>query len=345
MVWAASTVIAIGAGAAAVGGAAISANASSKASKAQQQASSDANATQLAQYNQTREDQTSWRSSGESALNRLNIGLGLDNAYAAPQQSEGNFDSNAYLRAHPEVNNKDLWSGSAYSHYQNGFGDFVGNDSYNRQLAASQNPQTNQGQAGFGDLTKQSTAFSKPFNFEADPGYAFREAEGMRGINNSAAARGGVLSGAALKAASKYNQNFASNEYGNSFNRYQTENTNQFNRDTTNQTNSFNRLASIAGVGQTAANQTASAGQNMANNVSQNQLGAGNAQASGYVGQANALNGAIGQGVNMYQQNQMMNSLSGYRSQNNAMSYANPYTTQGSDLNALNGAGSTYTGL
>lgn len=296
MVWAASTVIAVGAvGAAAVGGIA-AANASSKAASAQLQASSDANATQLAQYNQTRADQAPWRSSGEAALNQLNIGLGLNNAYAAPDKSENNFDAVAYLKAHPEVNDNNLWSGSAYSHFLNGYGDFIGTNSYNQQLAASQSPQTTQGQAGFGDLNRKFTAD----DFTADPGYDFRLSEGMKGINNSAAARGGVLSGAALKAASKYNQNFASNEYSNVYNRFNTD-----------QTNKFNRLASIAGVGQMANNQVAAAGTNMANNVSQNQLGAGNARASGYVGQSNALTGGISQAYNMYQGNQLMNRLGG----------------------------------
>lgn len=161
--------------------------------------------------------------------------------------------------------------------------------------AAGQAIQAQQRQnPAFGSLLRNFGAS----DFEADPGYDFRLSEGMRGINNSAAARGGVLSGAALKAASKYNQNFASNEYGNAYNRFNT-----------NQTNQFNRLASIAGVGQTATNQVGAAGQNMANNVSQNTLSAGNARASGYVGGANAISGAIGQGYNMYQGNQMMNML------------------------------------
>lgn len=329
MVWAASTVIALGAAGAAGVGAIASANASGKAANAQLQASNDANATQLAQYNQTRDDQAPWRSSGESALNKLNIGLGLNNAYAAPEQSASNFNANAYLVAHPEVADPTQWAGDAYSHYLQ-FGKangnaFTGTNSYNAQLAQSQNPQTQQGQAGFGDLNRKFGAA----DFQADPGYQFRMDEGARGMNNSAAARGGVLSGAALKAASKYNQNFASNEYSNSYNQFNTD-----------QTNSFNRLASIAGVGQMANNQVGAAGTNMANNVSQNQLGAGNARASGYVGQSNALNGGISSAYNMYQGNQLMNSLSDNRAQNNAMSYANPYTSQASNLNDLNGAGS-----
>ena len=309
MVWAASTVIAIGAVGAGAVGAIASSNAAGKAAGAQAAASRDANATQLYQYDKTRADQEPWRDSGQLALNALNNGLGLNmgagmnSLYGAPTQTQNSFDADAYMAAHPDVADPAQWaSGDAWSHYiqagkANGYA-FTGNSKYNQQVAAAQNPQAQPqtGQAGFGDLNRKFTQA----DFQADPGYDFRMAEGARGMNNSAAARGGVLSGAALKAASKYNQNFASNEYGNSYNRF-----------TNDQTNSFNRLASIAGVGQTATNQVAAAGQNMANNVSQNQLGAGNARASGYVGQANALTGGIGQGVNMYQQNQMMNRIGG----------------------------------
>ena len=312
MVWAASTVIALGAAGAAGAGAIASASASKSAANAQTNAANQANATQLQMYNQTREDQTPWRNTGSSALNQLAIGLGLGTGGgAAPTQGADYFDANAYLAANPDVADPSKWAGTAWDHY-NQFGRnegraFTGNQQYGQEMA---NFQTNQGgnaPAGFGDLNRKFQAS----DFTADPGYEFRLAEGARGINNSAAARGGVLSGAALKAASKYNQNFASNEYSNVYNRYNTD-----------QTNQFNRLASIAGVGQTANNAIASAGSNMANNVSQNQLSAGNARASGYVGSANALNSGIGSAYNMYQGNQLMNSLSGYGSTSGTGNYA-----------------------
>lgn len=162
-----------------------------------------------------------------------------------------------------------------------------------------------------GDLSGQSNAFSTPFNFQADPGYAFRQAEGMKGITNSAAARGMLLSGAALKASSRYNQDFASNEYGNAFGRYQTENTNQFNRDQSTQTNQFNRLASLANVGQVAANQNGNnamqfggsvgnALMGTAGQVGKNTMGAANARASSYLAQGNALTDSMNQGVSLW---------------------------------------------
>lgn len=131
-----------------------------------------------------------------------------------------------------------------------------------------------------------------------DPGYQFGLSEGMKGVTNSAAARGGLLSGAALKAASQYNTNYATTKFDDAFN-----------RDATNK----NRLATLAGVGQTAAGQTANAGiqtgsmvgagiNSAGQSVAQNQLGVGNARASGYLAQGNALTGALNQGVSAWNQ-------------------------------------------
>jgi hypothetical protein len=56
----------------------------------------------------------------------------------------------------------------------------------------------------------------------------------------------------------------------------------------------------------------AQAGQNNANQIGQNLQNAGEARASGYVGQANAIGGGIKQMYNNYQQNQALNNMSGY---------------------------------
>lgn len=130
-------------------------------------------------------------------------------------------------------------------------------------------------------------------DFQADPGYAFRQSEGLKAIDNSAAARGSSLSGATLKALTRYGQDTASAEYQNSYNRW--------NNDVSNR---FNRISGVAGTGQQAVNQIGAYGQqtasnvaqgnmNTANNVASNTIQAGNARASGYVGTANAINGGI----------------------------------------------------
>ena len=102
------------------------------------------------------------------------------------------------------------------------------------------------------------------------------------------------LDGATLKALTRFNSDQASQEYGAAYNRF-----------TTDQSNDFNRLASVAGVGQTAVAQTASAGQAAASTAGTAIQNAGTARASGYVGQANAINGTLGTIANQYQLSQL----------------------------------------
>lgn len=134
--------------------------------------------------------------------------------------------------------------------------------------------------------------------FQQDPGYAFRMSEGMKGLERSAAARGGLLSGATLKGIQRYGQDMASQEYQNAFNRYGIERERR-----------LNPLQSLAGVGQTTSQQLGAAGTQMAGNVGNLMTGGAAARASGYVGGANALTGALSGATNMYMQGQMMNRL------------------------------------
>lgn len=113
----------------------------------------------------------------------------------------------------------------------------------------------------------------RPFamtDYQADPGYAFRLKEGMRGLEQSAAARGSLLSGNTLKGITGYGQEMASQEYQNAYNRYQTG-----------QANQFNRLASMSGLGQTATAALGQAGSAYGTNV-------GNITMQGGANQANA---------------------------------------------------------
>jgi hypothetical protein len=133
--------------------------------------------------------------------------------------------------------------------------------------------------------------------FQADPGYAFRMSEGMKGLERSAAARGGLLSGSTLKGIQRFGQDLASQEYQNAFNRYGVERERR-----------LNPLQSLAGVGQTTSRELGAAGQTMAGNVGQAMGAAAQARASGYMGGANALTGALGSYMN-YNQQQQQNAL------------------------------------
>ena len=141
----------------------------------------------------------------------------------------------------------------------------------------------------------------RPFqmsDYTADPGYNFRLSEGIKALDRSAAKRGNLLSGGALKGITRYGQDMASNEYANAYNR--------FNQD---QANQFNRLASVSGLGQTTAQQIGSMGTQVAGQVGNTQQGMGNARASGYVGAGNALSGGLSSAYNNYQSGQLMNRL------------------------------------
>ena len=154
---------------------------------------------------------------------------------------------------------------------------------------------------GVGALQELATASRyDPFDmtkFTADPGYAFRLAEGQRGLDRSAAARGGMISGNALRAAARYGQDMGSQEYMNAFNRYRTQRDDQ-----------VNALRTLAGVGQTSIGSLNTAGANMATQAGQAIGAAGDARASGYMGMANAATGGLNSYLN-YQNQQNQNAM------------------------------------
>ena len=108
------------------------------------------------------------------------------------------------------------------------------------------------------------------------PGYQFGRDQGQQAIQRQASARGMLNSGQALTAAARYGNDYATTKYDNAFNQLQSS-----------QTNTFNRLASVAGYGQTGANQIGQAGIYNANQMGSAAIGAGNAAAAAGMGQAN----------------------------------------------------------
>lgn len=152
----------------------------------------------------------------------------------------------------------------------------------------------NTGDAAFG---KYAGDFSMA-DFQADPGYAFRLSEGLKTLDRQAAAHGGLISGAALKAATRYGQDMGSQEYMNAFNRYQT-----------NRNAQLNPLQSLMGAGQTATNALTDAAGQYGRSMGEAYANMGNARASGYMGQANALSGALqgigNAGMNYYMMKQL----------------------------------------
>ena len=137
-----------------------------------------------------------------------------------------------------------------------------------------------------------------PEQFSKDPGYGFRLAEGQKALDRQAAARGGLISGGALKAAQRFGQEMGSQEYGNAFNRYQIE-----------RAAKLGPYQSLAGVGQTTANQLGQFGAANAANVGNLMTGGAAAQAAGQFGMANAFTGGLGTYLNYTQNNALLEAL------------------------------------
>jgi hypothetical protein len=197
------------------------------------------------------------------------------------------------------------------------------------------------GNTGAADYGRFKTADFTPEMFAkgVDPGYAFRLSEGLKGLDRQAAARGGLISGNALKAASGYAGEQASQEYQNAFNRYQTVRGNTLSPF---QTGAAAGQNAAAMQGQANANFGSAGGQAISNygqgvsgaygaqgqganqaygnygqgvsgaygaygtNATNALTGGANATASGYVGQANAINAGISGLSNQYYQNRML---------------------------------------
>ena len=132
--------------------------------------------------------------------------------------------------------------------------------------------------------------------FEADPGYNFRMAEGMKGLERSAAARGLLQSGGTLKGIQQYGQNLASAEYDNAFSRYLSQ-----------REASMEPYRYLTGLGQAAAaGQAANIGSSGAA-LAEIAAARGNASAALAAGTGSAIGNAFtsaGQGIGSYYANE-----------------------------------------
>lgn len=160
-----------------------------------------------------------------------------------------------------------------------------------------------------GEATKNFSYNPFVYDQNTDPGTQFRLQEGLKAMNATAAARGGLISGNALKAGQDYGQAQGSQEYNNAYNRYltnysQAQNTFQLNRN-----NLLQPLQFISGQGQAGASNAASNIGAGAANTAALSTGAANASAAGQVGAANAYTNAVGQGIGAYQTNNLINTL------------------------------------
>ena len=176
-----------------IAGGLISSNASSKAANAQKDAANEANATQLLISQQQLAAQ-------KEALDRqiASQGATVDKQLLAQREA-----LNAQLGQTAEA------LAFQKQMYEQTRADFA---PYRESGTANLN-QLNTllgigGNTGAADYGRFKTADFTPEMFKAgmDPGYAFRLSEGLKAVDRQAAARGGLISGNALKASQAYGQ-------------------------------------------------------------------------------------------------------------------------------------------
>ena len=176
----------------------------------------------------------------------------------------------------------------------------------------SQNTQQG-GLANYGqDQYSKDPAYTPMVNslaeLQATPGYQFQLEQGLQGVNNSAAAKGGLLSGANMKAINNYAQGQASTGYQAAWDRAQSAYQNAFGRNQ----QKFSNLQSMANNGQNAAglqgnaslsvgNGLAGASTNYGNNQSNLAMAQGQISANMWNGIGNTVNNGMSQGLGAYQ--------------------------------------------
>ena len=263
----------LAAGALTAGGAVVASKGAGKAADAQVGAARDAAQLQNEQFQQSRADMQPFLKSGLRSQAALDYEMGLGdrpgptagqrNALSAAnrlqirdsERRRGVFS--AYFSGTPFAPSDGADSSSSTSFY-------VGNDRFDTR---------EQAQEFIDGRVSDATDNYGYQGFTGTPGYEFRVAQWRQAIERSAAARGGLNSGATMNALQSYGQGMAADEYG----------------------TYMNRLAAGAGQGQTQVNSLASLGANSAANQGNSLMQAGNARASGYANQANIFGGAASQ--------------------------------------------------
>lgn len=320
---------------------------SQDAADAQSQSANNAANLQWQMYNMTRNDLAPYRAAGGAGLDKLMWDLGIGNRgdyrdamkakYTTPGTGgtvqgvqigggDGINDMSPAIYQYPDgtTGNTPTKAGTAgaggfdRAGFRNAMADFRGQGKFGN---------LSEGFPGAGEPFQREPFEFDKFKFKKEPGYNFRLSEGLKAVENSAAARGTLKSGRTMKELERYGQGFASNEFNNAYGRYFQDTTrdfnkhaweqgfdsgeyqNAFNRFTTEQNNQYNRTAAVAGIGQTTANTLANANAAAGGQIGNSYMAGGNAMASGYMGGANAINSGVNSGINAYYQNQFMNRM------------------------------------
>lgn len=323
---------AIGIGAAtSLAGAAMTSSAAGDAAQTQADAANRSADMQNAQWQQTQNNLRPYLNLGTSAINPLLQAMGYRvNPNAAPAQtrdqiyqnllpqythtSQGGIPSGGIpgFATWGGADNGNSYNLDALNQYlTNGGGSPQSTVDYNGLNAAVDDAMQRQNSNSMGNWELDpnnilNQNFTAPTAEQAaqTPGYQFTLDQGLKAVQNSAAARGLGTSGAALKGASSYATGLANSTYNDVFSRA----LNTFNTNYGSAANRVNRLNTLVGNGQNAAATNGSLGANAMSSIGDTLMSGANAAAAGRVGSANAIaNGLSGAGSNALLYGMMQN--------------------------------------
>ena len=175
------------------------------------------------------------------------------------------------------------------------------------------------GNAGAADFGRYAKDFQMS-DYQADPGYAYRLQQGIDAMNKMAAARGGLMSGSAIKGGIKFGQDMGSEEYGNAYARYQQNRANQLNPLGTFATAGMNAAQNTSATNALYGGQMGDASRGYANTQNEISMGGQNrasgyltggqqAQAAGNMGAQNSMNQGFSNAGSSLQNALLMNRL------------------------------------
>jgi hypothetical protein len=293
----------------------LGADGASDAAAAQGAATRDSIAEQRRQFDISRSDLAPYRNLGSAATMRIGQLLGLGGAmnpqrslddFAQELRASGRFTRRGSAPAAgamqgPLGNVLNAVAGGAYTQPEGGA--LAPGQAYTPDVT-DENALMAEAQRLFGaQPTGQQQGPGAEEIMAMDPGYQFRLNEGQKGIDRRIGAMGLRNSGAALKAMTRFGQDYASNEFG----------------------NVFNRLSGAAGTGQAATNTGAALGAQNAQTVGGLMSGLGNARGAAAISGANAMGGALNTVGNYFGQQQMLDKILNKGGVNPGGSWMNNY--------------------
>lgn len=280
--------------AASVVGGLIQSDSAEDAAASQRQGVAESNALQKYMFDQQRSDSAPQRNLGAAASNMLGMYLGLQPAALGGPQAVPTVESYGDLRSRllPQFQQADTdGAGDVISQHrftnEQALEQAIRSEMARQQAAyAAYQAQPQQAPAApnplFGSLLKPFTGA----DLVNEPGYQFGLQQGQQAIDRSAASKGGLYSGATMKALNRFGQDYGGTKFGDAFN-----------RDMSSKTQQYNFLSNAAGLGNTANNQSMAAGANYANAVGNNALGMGNVSAANALTQGTIWGNMINKGT------------------------------------------------